>query len=88
MQGLSPTQKRTLTPACPSGLTRLGMYMATGALAVALLGHGLPIPEVLVLLGVVAVLTLALTSPAPAVALTRACAPMARHVLAQAAVIS
>lgn len=86
MQGLSPTRMQALTPTCPPGLARLGAYLLTGTLTVTLLAQGLAVAHVLYLLAAVALLTVAVTSPAPAAVLTRACAPLARHVLARAAV--
>lgn len=95
MQGLSPTQKRALTPVCPPGLIRLATFMLVGGLVTLLLGRGMAVPEVLTLVGAVVVFTLALTisgavdgAGTVAAVLTLVCAPAARLVLARAAVAS
>lgn len=96
MQDLSLSQKRVLIPACQPGWSRLVAFVVVGGLAVALLDRSLPIPDVLTLLGAVALVTLALTGStatrstvsATGALLARVCASVARHVLARAAVTS
>lgn len=64
MQLLSPALKRALIPTCPPTRPRLAAWGLVATFAAVLLNHGLPIPEMLIVLGAVSAIAAGLAAPA------------------------